>query len=187
MESRWAGGCSHRASKATVEPFRRNCGAGRPSPGGPGWASPTLTRVSLWAQNPPAAGQPCLSLAFVAMPLYELFAVAKPRLPKQQLADIMRAIGQTVMDQGGVVTDIKSYGERKLAYDIRQPGVRYSEVSGASSPSPSSGPLPGPTLPAPAAPSHSRPAMHLAGYYVANQLRLQPQDAIRCGPYPSRR
>jgi small subunit ribosomal protein S6 len=66
------------------------------------------------------------------MPLYELFAVAKPRLPKAQLADIMRAIGKTVMDQGGVVTDIKSYGDRRLAYDIRQPGARYSEVNAAT-------------------------------------------------------
>lgn len=62
------------------------------------------------------------------MPLYELFAIAKPALPKEALADIMRAIGRQVMAEGGVVTDIRSYGQRKLAYDIRQPGARYNEV-----------------------------------------------------------
>jgi small subunit ribosomal protein S6 len=74
------------------------------------------------------------------MPLYELFAVAKPRLPKAQLASILKAVGQTVMDSGGVVTDIKSYGDRRLAYDIRQPGERHSEVGSRANkhaPSPS--------------------------------------------------
>ncbi|PRW51089.1 mitochondrial ribosomal S6 [Chlorella sorokiniana] len=63
------------------------------------------------------------------MPFYELFALAKPGLGKQQLAQILRAVGQQVMEHGGVVTDIRSYGERRLAYDIRQPGARYSEAA----------------------------------------------------------
>lgn len=65
------------------------------------------------------------------MPLYELFALAKPAVGKAALAEMMRAVGSTVMQQGGVVTDIMSYGQRKLAYDIRQPGSRYSEVGRA--------------------------------------------------------
>ncbi|KAL4447863.1 hypothetical protein ABPG75_005082 [Micractinium tetrahymenae] len=63
------------------------------------------------------------------MPLYELFALAKPAVGKAALAEMMRAVGSTVMQQGGVVTDIMSYGQRKLAYDIRQPGSRYSEAN----------------------------------------------------------
>lgn len=59
---------------------------------------------------------------------------AKPGLGKQQLAQILRAVGQQVMDHGGVVTDIRSYGERRLAYDIRQPGARYAEVGAALAP-----------------------------------------------------
>ena len=59
---------------------------------------------------------------------------AKPGLGKQQLAQILRAVGQQVMDHGGVVTDIRSYGERRLAYDIRQPGARYGEVGAALAP-----------------------------------------------------
>ncbi|KAL4442448.1 hypothetical protein ABPG77_005032 [Micractinium sp. CCAP 211/92] len=63
------------------------------------------------------------------MPLYELFAIAKPAVGKAALAEMMRAVGSTVMQQGGVVTDIMSYGQRKLAYDIRQPGSRYGEAN----------------------------------------------------------
>lgn len=65
------------------------------------------------------------------MVFFELFAVTKAGVPKQQLAGIIRALCQTVMDQGGVVTNITSYGERRLAYDIRRPGERHSEVRAA--------------------------------------------------------
>lgn len=64
------------------------------------------------------------------MPLYELFALAKPGLGKAQLAQIMRAVGSQVLEAGGIITDLRSYGERRLAYDIRQPGARYREVGG---------------------------------------------------------
>ena len=62
--------------------------------------------------------------------LYELFAVAKPRLAGGQraLVEIMKAVGTQIQAANGVITDIKYYGERPLAYDIRQPGARYSEV-----------------------------------------------------------
>ncbi|PSC75436.1 mitochondrial ribosomal S6 [Micractinium conductrix] len=65
------------------------------------------------------------------MPLYELFAVAKPRLAGGQraLVEIMKAVGTQIQAANGVITDIKYYGERPLAYDIRQPGARYSEAN----------------------------------------------------------
>jgi hypothetical protein len=62
------------------------------------------------------------------MPLYELFCLAKPRLAKQQLADIIKLVGKSVIDKGGVITDIKSFGEQPLAYEIRRPGEKYAEV-----------------------------------------------------------
>lgn len=65
------------------------------------------------------------------MPLYELFCLARP-LRRSQLAEIMRKAGVAVLDKGGVITDIKSFGEQPLAYDIRQPSGKYSEVRGRS-------------------------------------------------------
>jgi small subunit ribosomal protein S6 len=63
------------------------------------------------------------------MPLYELFCLAKPRLGKAVLSDIIKLAGRTVLDKGGVITDVKSFGEQKLAYEIRRPGEKYEEVS----------------------------------------------------------
>lgn len=62
------------------------------------------------------------------MPLYELFCLARPRLGKSQLADIIKLAGRTVLDKGGVITDVKSFGEQRLAYEIRKPGERHSQV-----------------------------------------------------------
>lgn len=62
------------------------------------------------------------------MPLYELFCLAKPRIGKQALADIIKLAGRTVLDKGGVITDVKSFGEQKLAYEIRKPGAKFEEV-----------------------------------------------------------
>jgi small subunit ribosomal protein S6 len=66
------------------------------------------------------------------MPLYELFCLAKPRLGKAVLGDIIKLAGRTVLDKGGVITDVKSFGEQKLAYEIRRPGEKYEEVSAHS-------------------------------------------------------
>lgn len=66
--------------------------------------------------------QPCL---------YELFCLAKPQLSKAHLGQIIKAASLAVLNQGGVVTDIKSFGEQPLAYDIRKPGSKHSEVSTA--------------------------------------------------------
>ena len=64
------------------------------------------------------------------MPLYELFCLARPRLPKAQLGDIIKLAARTVLDKGGLLTDVKSFGERELAYEIRKPGAKYNEVKG---------------------------------------------------------
>lgn len=61
--------------------------------------------------------------------LYELFCLAKPALSKPALTEIMRTASQAVLAKGGVLTDIKSFGQRPLAYDIRKPGERYAEAS----------------------------------------------------------
>ena len=63
------------------------------------------------------------------MPLYELFCLAKPRLNKAALGDIIKLAGRKVLDKGGVITDVKSFGEQRLAYEIRRPGEKYEEVN----------------------------------------------------------
>lgn len=62
------------------------------------------------------------------MPLYELFCLAKPRLQKKQLAEIMKVANSAVLNHGGVITDIKSFGQQPLAYEIKRPGEKFSEV-----------------------------------------------------------
>lgn len=62
------------------------------------------------------------------MPLYELLCLAQPALPRQDLVRMMRRVGELVMDRGGVLTSIVSYGEQHLAYDIRRPFQRFPKV-----------------------------------------------------------
>ncbi len=62
------------------------------------------------------------------MPLYQLFAIAKPTVPVSGLAATLRKVGSTVFSAGGVVTEIKSYGEQDLAYDIKTAAGKYSQV-----------------------------------------------------------
>ena len=62
------------------------------------------------------------------MPLYELFCMARPALTRLERSSIMRSAASTVLEKGGVLTDIKSYGDCELAYEIRRPGLRMSEV-----------------------------------------------------------
>jgi hypothetical protein len=69
------------------------------------------------------------SPCFVAtMPLYELVCLARPRLERADMVKMMQRVGALVMDRGGVLTRIQSYGEQRLATDIRRPFERYSEV-----------------------------------------------------------
>ncbi len=71
----------------------------------------------------------CGPFAPFSMPLYELMCLAKPALPRQELARIMQRVGELVMNRGGVLTNVTSYGEQHLAYDIRRPFERYAKVT----------------------------------------------------------
>lgn len=62
------------------------------------------------------------------MPLYELLALGVPRLPREEVARIIQRLGRAVYDRGGVVTDVKSYGEQPLAYKIRGTSGKYDQV-----------------------------------------------------------
>jgi small subunit ribosomal protein S6 len=62
------------------------------------------------------------------MPLYELLCLAKPALERQAQVNMMQRVGQVVMEHGGVVMGLKSYGEQHLAYDIRKPFLRFDKV-----------------------------------------------------------
>lgn len=62
------------------------------------------------------------------MPLYELLALGVPRLPKEEVARMIQRLGRAVYDRGGVITDVKSYGEQPLAYKIRGTSGKYDQV-----------------------------------------------------------
>ena len=62
------------------------------------------------------------------MPLYELFCMARPALARPDAAQLIRNIAGAVLNKDGVLTDIKSFGDRQLAYTIKRPGQRYEEV-----------------------------------------------------------
>ena len=64
-----------------------------------------------------------------AMPLYELFCMARPALARPDAAQLIRNIAGAVLSRDGVLTDIKSFGDRQLAYTIKRPGQRYEEVT----------------------------------------------------------
>ena len=63
------------------------------------------------------------------MPLYELFCMARPALARPDAAQLIRNIAGAVLSRDGVLTDIKSFGDRQLAYTIKRPGQRYEEVT----------------------------------------------------------
>ena len=62
------------------------------------------------------------------MPVYELFCLARPGLASPTLAAVMEKAGKAVFGSSGVLTDVKSYGDRELAYPIHKAGSRFSEV-----------------------------------------------------------
>lgn len=62
------------------------------------------------------------------MPLYELLCLAKPALARSDLSGLMRRLGESVFKSGGVITDIKSFGQQRLAYDIRRPFQKYDQA-----------------------------------------------------------
>ena len=63
-----------------------------------------------------------------AMVLYDFLVMVKSSVPRNQLADILRRTGTRVLDAGGVITDITSYGTRTLAYEFTSPGEKHFEV-----------------------------------------------------------
>ena len=62
------------------------------------------------------------------MPFYELFCLARPGLARASRSDMMTSLGKKVLEAGGFVTDVASHGERRLAYEIRRPGITFGEV-----------------------------------------------------------
>lgn len=62
------------------------------------------------------------------MVLYEAMILVSARAPKSACADVLRRLGTSVMEKGGVVTNVTSYGARTLAYEFKKPGERHFEV-----------------------------------------------------------
>ena len=62
------------------------------------------------------------------MVLYEAMILVSAKAPRTACADVLRRLGTRVMDTGGVVTDVASYGARTLAYEFRRPGEKHFEV-----------------------------------------------------------
>ena len=63
-----------------------------------------------------------------------MFCMAKPAIGRAAVGSMMRLAGTTVLNKGGVLTDIVSFGQQDLAYDIRNQGVKYSQVRGCRAP-----------------------------------------------------
>ena len=79
-----------------------------------------------WPTN--TLSQPPLQNHFSPMPLYEFLCLAKSALPRQHLVRMMSRVGELVMGDGGIVTNVVSYGDQSLAYDIRKPFQRHDKV-----------------------------------------------------------
>jgi ribosomal protein S6 len=63
-----------------------------------------------------------------SMPLYALFCLTRPQAGKEALTQIIRTAGQAVLARGGVLTDVTSFGEQQLAYEIRKPAGKFDQV-----------------------------------------------------------
>ncbi|GFR40028.1 hypothetical protein Agub_g564 [Astrephomene gubernaculifera] len=61
------------------------------------------------------------------MPLYELLCLAKPAARADMVA-LMKTLGDVVYRNGGFVTQLKSFGEQHLAYDIHRPFEKYDRA-----------------------------------------------------------
>ena len=64
------------------------------------------------------------------MPLYDLVCILRATAPRKAVAEVLRRAATTVLDANGVVTDIKNYGTRALAYDIKRSGELHSQARG---------------------------------------------------------
>lgn len=66
------------------------------------------------------------------MPLYDLVAIVRAAAPRTAVAEVLRRAAVAVLDAGGVVTDVKSYGTRPLAYEIKRAGELHKEARRAA-------------------------------------------------------
>ena len=62
------------------------------------------------------------------MPLYDLVCILRASAPRKAVAEVLRRAATTVLDANGVVTDIKNYGTRALAYAIRRTGEIHEQA-----------------------------------------------------------
>ena len=69
-----------------------------------------------------------LTASLSHMPCYRLFCLARPGLALQEQAAVIRSAATAVLDGGGVLMDLQSYGEKPLAYPVRPAGQRFDEV-----------------------------------------------------------
>ena len=60
-------------------------------------------------------------------PLYTLFCVTKPTALPVELFHLMKRVGTRVYGDGGVVTQVASYGNNDLAYPIKRAGETFNE------------------------------------------------------------
>ncbi|KAG2484009.1 hypothetical protein HYH03_017176 [Edaphochlamys debaryana] len=61
------------------------------------------------------------------MPLYELLCLARPSARPEMVA-LIKGLGDVVYRNGGFITQLTSYGEQHLAYDLRRPFERYDKA-----------------------------------------------------------
>lgn len=54
--------------------------------------------------------------------------MAKPLLPKDEMFRMIHRVGSVVLDQGGIITTLKSFGNQTLAQDIRKTPYKYSQA-----------------------------------------------------------
>lgn len=62
------------------------------------------------------------------MPLYELFCLTRPTLLKTQLGEIIKRTAKGVLENDGVVTDIKYFGINALAKAVKSGNERFTDV-----------------------------------------------------------
>lgn len=62
------------------------------------------------------------------MPLYDVLAIVKATMPQAQVSMILKKATTAVLENGGVLTGIKSFGVNELAYTIRKYGELHDEV-----------------------------------------------------------
>ena len=58
----------------------------------------------------------------------QLLCLARARAPRAALAGLLRSHGERVQAAGGVVQEVVSFGEQRLAYTIRRPGERHTHA-----------------------------------------------------------